>query len=105
MSAFGEDRIRYEITGDLEIDKYFLVADFGVDNIRLDNVPVANEVFSYANEGYYFRIGADVNFIPEDENSNAIFFGFRYARSFFSDEMDAQIEDDILWQRGIWRGQ
>lgn len=79
---FGEDRERYELNTDLAIHKYFLVADFGVDNIDL-----TEETFDYSNDGYYFRVGADVNFMPTDEDNNVIFFGVRYARSYFNDKL------------------
>ena len=95
-TIFGENRQRFEINGDLALDKYFLVADFGIDNFNLDNQVLDKQTFSYNNEGYYFRIGADVNFMPNDPNHHAIFFGVRYARSFFSDKLSWQGENEYF---------
>src|SRR5690606_7068874 len=64
-SIFDETRQRYELNADLAINKYFLVADVGIDNIKFKE-----ENFDYANKGYYFRVGADVNFMPKDVNNN-----------------------------------
>lgn len=78
----GDRRERIEINGELSINKYFLSADFGIDNIDLKE-----ETFSYSNDGYYFRVGADVNFLSNDVDNNVIFFGVRYARSYFKDQL------------------
>lgn len=82
QTIFGDGRQRIELNGDLALDKYFLAVDFGMDNLDLQK-----ETFSYSSEGYYFRVGADINFMPEDENHNVIFFGARYAKSFFQDNL------------------
>lgn len=82
QTFFGDGRERIEVNGDLAIDKYFLALDIGIDNLNLEK-----ETFSYASEGYYFRTGIDVNFMPEDEDHNALFFGVRYARSYFQDNL------------------
>jgi hypothetical protein len=100
-TIFGEDRQKYEINADLALDKYFLVADFGIDNLQLDdrviNAQSENEqTFSYKNDGYYFKLGADVNFMEDDPNNHVIFFGLRYARSFFSDELTLQSKSDVF---------
>src|SRR5699024_6994215 len=87
QSIFGDSRQRIEVNGDLAIDKYFLALDMGIDNLDLQK-----ETFSYSSEGYYFRTGIDVNFMPEDEDHNAIFFGVRYARSYFKDNLQWQAE-------------
>lgn len=87
QTIFGDSRQRIEANGDLAIDKYFLALDMGIDNLDLQK-----ETFSYSSEGYYFRTGIDVNFMPEDEDHNAIFFGVRYARSYFKDNLQWQAE-------------
>lgn len=82
QTFIGDKRQRIELNGDLALSKYFIALDVGMDNLSLKK-----ETFSYSNEGYYFRIGGDINFMPEDEDNNAIFFGARYARSFFKDNL------------------
>lgn len=82
QTFIGDKRQRMELNGDLAISKYFLAFDFGIDNLDLKK-----ETFSYSNEGYYFRVGADINFMAEDKDNNALFFGARYAKSFFKDNL------------------
>ena len=100
-TIFGEDRLKFELNADLALDKYFLVADFGIDNLQLDNrtinsQPDNEQTFSYKNDGYYFRIGADVNFMEDDPDNHVIFFGIRYARSFFNDQLTWQARHDFF---------
>lgn len=107
QTFFGDKRERVEINGDLALGKYFLAVDAGIDNLNLDK-----ETFSYSTNGRYFRVGADVNLMPEDEDNNAIFFGIRYARSFFNDNLywDAEnpyyavptIESSNAGLKGSW---
>lgn len=82
QTFFGDGRQRIEINGDLAIDKYFFALDVGMDNLELQE-----ETFSYSSDGYYFRTGIDVNFMADDEDHNAMFFGVRYARSYFQDNL------------------
>lgn len=100
-TIFGEDRQKFELNGDLALDKYFLVLDLGIDNLQLDNRVINAEsdneqAFSYENDGYYFKLGADVNFMEDDPNNNVIFFGVRYARSFFSDKLIWQGKSNVF---------
>lgn len=96
-SIFNNERTQFEINTDLALDKYFIVADFGVDNLTLGSNTITvptKQTFSYNNTGYYFRIGADVNFMRNDPNNHVIFFGLRYGRSFFSDDLTYEGSND-----------
>lgn len=94
--VFSEKRSSFEIEADIDIDRYFIVADYGLSSYKLDE-----DTYTYDNEGSYLRLGADINFMNKDPNLNVAFFGLRYASSSFSDRLDydtkAIIQSDIGW--------
>ena len=76
------DRLRFELSSDVDLRQYFASFDYGYARTNQSGTD-----FSYQNQGSYFRIGPDVNLLPADAFGNVIFFGVRYARSFFSDQL------------------
>ena len=69
-----------EISLDTDFDRYFLVTEIGQSSRNLE---IQNG--TYSNDGKYFRIGVDVNFLKKDPDKNMFFLGFRYGRSVFDE--------------------
>ena len=93
---FSEKRSFFEAEADIDIDKFFLVGNYGISSYKLDE-----PTYQYENTGTYLRLGADINFMHNDPNLNIAFFGLRYARSSFTDKLDfdtnAVIQSETGW--------
>jgi hypothetical protein len=93
---FSEKRGIFEAEADIDIDRFFLVANYGISSYKLDE-----PTYLYENQGTYLRIGPDINFMHEDPNLNIMFFGLRYARSSFNDKLQydthAVIQSETTW--------
>lgn len=98
--VFSEKRGFFETEADIDIHRFFLVANYGVSNYRLDQ-----PTYQYENNGSYFRFGVDFNFMYDDPNNNIAFMGLRYATSTFNDQLDydteAFIEADTGWPNTV----
>ena len=94
---FSEERGFFEAEADIDINQFFLVANYGISNYRLDK-----PTFLYTNKGSYMRFGADFNFMNKDPNNNVGFFGFRYAISSFEDQLDFDTQQIIESDIGGW---
>lgn len=85
------DKRFYEANADLGFGNYFLVADFGTgSHLRKE------EEFNYELEGNYFRLGADINFIPDNKDNNVLFIGVRYARSFYNEKLNSAFVSPVF---------
>ncbi len=95
-TVFSEKRGFFELESDVDIDKFFLVANYGLSSYDLNE-----DTYSYSNNGTYFRIGADINLMNKDPNLNIAFFGIRYAASRFNDKLNyntkTMIHPDTGW--------
>jgi len=80
---FSEKRSFFEMEADVDIDKFFLVADYGLSSYKL-----IDDTYTYNNDGTYYRIGADINLMNKDPNLNVTFFGIRYAAARFDDDLN-----------------
>jgi len=93
---FSRKRGFFELEADIDINQFFLVANYGLSDYNLDK-----PTFQYTNSGSYLRLGADINFMKNDPNNNVAFFGLRYATSSFEDQLDYDtqqlIESEIGW--------
>lgn len=93
---FSKNRSFFEVEADIDIDRYFLVANYGLSNYKL-----AEDTYVYENDGSYLRLGADINFMNKDPHLNVAFFGLRYATSSFTDKLEydtkAVIQSEIGW--------
>lgn len=94
QSIFDPSYNAFEINSDLTYKKYILSFDYGTTNYSREFRTEARNA-DYANRGYYFRLGGDLNLIPNDVDNNAIFVGLRYARSFFSERLNTMISDPV----------
>ena len=70
----------WEVAADVDFYRYYLVAEYGSWSVSdlLENG-------LYTNDGTYFRVGVDINFLFKDPEKNMFFIGGRVARSSFSD--------------------
>jgi len=93
---FSGQRSFFEVEGDMDIDKFFLVADLGYSGVTIDE-----PTFSYENNGTYRRFGVDINLMKDDPDQNVAFFGFRHGHANFNDKLDydtrAVIQSDTKW--------
>lgn len=81
-SAFSESFSGWEINGDIDFGRYYLAADFG--NWEREQSLVNG---LYKNDGRYYRVGIDVNFLLKDPDRNMLFFGFRYGHSNYNEQV------------------
>ncbi|MFZ6010288.1 MAG: DUF6048 family protein [Bacteroidota bacterium] len=70
----------WEINGDMDFYRYYLALDYG--NWSRTFSPDSG---AYTNNGRYWRVGADVNFLTKDPDRNMFFLGLRHGRSTFSE--------------------
>lgn len=89
-SLVSSDKTFFEVTADVDFDRFFLTMDYGIqERVR------EGDNFLYKNRGNYFRIGPEINFNHRDKENSSLFLGFRYARAVFDDEMTYALEDDV----------
>jgi hypothetical protein len=69
-----------EITLDTDFDRYFLVTEIGQSSRSIE---IQNG--TYSNDGKYFRVGVDINFLKKDPDKNMFFIGFRYGHAVFDE--------------------
>ena len=79
-TVFDSPLSGWELNADVDFDRYYLALEYG-SWARKDSV---------ANDGRYFRIGVDVNFLLNDPDKNMFFLGFRYGRSTFDEQLNYQ---------------
>jgi hypothetical protein len=74
----------WEVNADLDFDRYYLTGDYGswAKQITIDNKTNINNG-DYQNNGKYYRIGVDINFLLKDPDRNMFFIGFRMGKSTF----------------------
>ena len=79
----------WEINADVDFGRYYLAFDYGSWS-RKDSL---NNGY-YTNDGRYYRMGVDVNFLLKDPDKNMFFIGFRYGRSAFRENLTYEIKTD-----------
>lgn len=80
----------YEFSADVDFYRYYLAADIGRWERNLKGTDSR-----YTNSGNYFRAGVDINFLKKDPDRNMLFFGFRYGRSVFSEQVERTVTDPV----------
>ena len=85
------DYTEVDLTTDIAIDKYFLTIDYGI----LESSRVGTDV-NYVLVGSFIRIGPEVNFLKNDPDGNAFFFGLKYARGKSNHTLDFTYSDPIF---------
>jgi hypothetical protein len=71
----------YEINADVDFYRYFLAIDYGQSSFKdsIDNG-------YYSNQGTFWRVGGDVNFLLKDPDRNMIFLGVRVGNATFTNQ-------------------
>lgn len=80
----------WEINGEIDFNRYYLALDYGNWGRNLNSDSAA-----YTNDGKFWRVGVDVNFLKKDPDKNMFFIGGRYGRSTFSENMTLTSFDPI----------
>ena len=83
----------WEISADVGFYRYYLTIETGQWQRDFN---ASDEV--YDNNGYYSRVGVDVNFLKDDPERNMLFLGARYGFSTFSENL--RILSDDVWNAG-----
>ena len=95
LLAYGKTQFQdnfngWEFEGDVDFDRYYLVLEYGGWGRTLNS-----DSAKYQNDGNYWRVGIDVNFLTKDPDRNNFFLGARYGRSVFTESMSVQRFDPI----------
>jgi hypothetical protein len=72
----------WEVNADADLDRYYVAIDYGYWAREFVSTDV-----QYTNDGTYFRVGVDVNFLTKDPEKNMFFIGGRYGRAVFSERL------------------
>ncbi|HEU5292855.1 MAG TPA: DUF6048 family protein [Cyclobacteriaceae bacterium] len=89
-TSIGKDFSGYEFNADVDFYRYYLTTEIGHWERNF-----ATDEEQYRNDGNYFRIGADINFLLKDPDKNMFFFGMRYAKSSYSEYLTLTTEDAV----------
>lgn len=96
--------LQYEFNGSIDFHRLMLEGDYGRGHIQRKGIYKQKSIpSSCKNEGQYFRIGLNYNFIKKTTDHNAAFLGVRYAMSHFQDHLEGTLKDEY-WERGKIRG-
>ena len=78
----------WEVNADVDFYRYYLTLDYGAwaKNLSLKNG-------NYQNDGNYWRLGVDVNFLLKDPDRNMFFMGIRYAGTTYNESLQYQYTD------------
>ncbi|QSE97906.1 DUF6048 family protein [Fulvivirga lutea] len=97
LSAITQADVRqWKISADIDFYRYFLNIEYGIFE-RQWNGP--NDASIYQNEGNFFKIGPDINFLHRDPDQSALFFGIRYAQANYEDRLVYDYTSDF-WGNG-----
>lgn len=89
-SSYDKTFKGWEVNADVDFYRYYFALDWGY----WGRTYVADDG-TYSNDGIYWRVGADVNFLTKDPDRNMLFFGMRYGRSTFSDDLKLEKIDPV----------
>ncbi len=90
-NTYDETFKGYELNADVDFYRYYLAVDYGSWGRTY-----VQDSSNYSNNGNYFRVGVDVNFLTKSPVKNMFFLGMRYAHSSFSEDYSVIINDP-LW--------
>ena len=90
LALSGSNRFDgWEVNGDADFGRFYLAGDYG--SWSKDEVLASGG--DYHNKGTYWRAGLDINLLKKDPDRNMFFFGFRYARSSFTETLNIASAD------------
>jgi hypothetical protein len=79
----------WEVNADADFGPFYLVGDYGKWG---KNETLVNGG-DYQNDGTYWRAGLDISILKKDPDRNMLFFGLRYARSSYSEQINLTVND------------
>jgi hypothetical protein len=84
----------WEITADTELHRYLFVFDYGHSSEKNGDATA-----TYSNNGNYWRVGIDANFLTRDPDKNAFFIGAHYGHASYDEDMliIPTEEEQSLW--------
>ena len=80
----------WEVNADVDFNRYYLAMDYGSWGRTY-----TTDSADYSNDGRYWRVGVDVNFLTKDPEHNMFFIGMRYGRASFSENMSIRSYDPV----------
>ncbi|HYI76779.1 MAG TPA: DUF6048 family protein [Chryseolinea sp.] len=81
-TQFQDDFSAWEVNADVDFHRYYLAIDYGGGSRTF-----RSDSGNYSNDGTYWRVGVDVNFLLKDPDRNMFFFGARYGQATFSQDL------------------
>ncbi len=78
----------WEVNADVDFNRYYLNFDYGSWGRTFSSASGF-----YLNDGKYWRLGIDVNFLLKDPDRNMFFIGFRYGKATFSETLAIKTYD------------
>lgn len=93
----GTDRTfeGWEVNADVDFHRYYFAVDYGYWARSYSSIEETATRY-YSNDGNYWRVGIDANFLKKDPDRNMFFFGLRYGHATFSERLVIAASDD-LW--------
>ena len=90
-TQFQDDFSGWEVNGDVDFHRYYLAVDYGAGSrtFRRDS---GNH---YSNDGTYWRVGVDINLLVTDPDRNMLFFGARYGKASFSQDLTVEAMNEF----------
>jgi hypothetical protein len=89
-TQFQDNFSGWEINADVDFHRYYLALDYG-SWARTFKSDLGN----YSNDGTYWRVGVDVNFLLKDLDRNMFFLGARYGKANFSENLNVIAYNDF----------
>lgn len=80
------DKTELEFSADVELHRYLINLEYG----QFEIARIGVDGSSYQNKGTYFRTGIDINLFKKDTDVNVLFFGLRYGKASFDDQLQYQ---------------
>ncbi len=87
----------WEVNAETDFYRYYLAAEYG----KWSRTYFPDNGY-YTNDGNYFRVGVDVNFLKKDPERNVFFIGLRSGHASFSEYFSVDINDP-LWGSALGR--
>lgn len=102
----------YSFQADAIFGRYMMVAEYGHAEIRRNNdQQVSQNLYQYASNGWFFRVGPEVNLLVNRAKTSfradgdIIFFGLRFGRAQVTDAMILLTRDDSGENNYFWEPQ
>ena len=83
-----DDKTLSEVQIDVDFRHFLLALEYGTAKME-----ILEEGFAYTNDGSFFRIGPEVNFLYKPGSFDVVSTGLRYAISTFDDQLIFNTED------------